>query len=218
MLSIPHHGETDHKVWLCLLLTKRLLLSSEMRSCSDRVQGGKVRRQRLGLEVFSYSAIRGASLLIFQSNSMSSFHCWAIFKTQRHTQEPAQIGFGILFLIYETWVLCIKWLTGYGLFGIPTLVHHCWSLFKQVCSVHDMLASFNWGKTWDWWFFSHFNLIWHQRIGVCSMESKWMIDKRSKAASSPAQRTLIMKDTLSASVAYGRQEISSPSGFCTIFF
>lgn len=40
-----------------------------------------------------------------------------------------------------------------------------------------------------------------------------MIDKRSKAASSPAQRTLIMKDTLSALVVYGRQEISSPAGF-----
>lgn len=45
-----------------------------------------------------------------------------------------------------------------------------------------------------------------------------MIDKRSKAASSPAQRTLIMKDTLSALVVYGRQEISSPAGFCTTIY
>lgn len=45
-----------------------------------------------------------------------------------------------------------------------------------------------------------------------------MIDKRSKAASSPAQRTLIMKGTLSTSVAYGRQEISSPPEFNTNIF
>ncbi len=56
------------------------------------------------------------------------------------------------------------------------------------------------------------SLIWHQRIRLCSMESTWMIDKRSKAASSRAQRTLIMKDTLSDSVVCGRQEISSPAG------
>lgn len=79
-----------------------------MRSCSVRVQAGEGEKAAAFAECVSFALFffrdttKAASTLLFQSDSISRFHSRGVFKTQRHAQEPAQIGFGILFLIYET--------------------------------------------------------------------------------------------------------------------
>lgn len=136
MLSVLLHGETDHKVWLCLLLTKRLLQYSEMGSCSDMVG----RWEGSGLcwthtLVISCFAQTEASTL-FCSDSIPGFHSWGVLKTHGHADDSAQIDSGIAFLIYESWVSCIEWLTHYRLLRSPAFVQDFFSFCKQVFEAH----------------------------------------------------------------------------------
>lgn len=75
MLSIQLHRRADHKVWLCLLLTKRLLQYREMGSCSDRVRGRKGRRKQLWLNTHICFSTHFFSTW-FCFDCISSFQCW----------------------------------------------------------------------------------------------------------------------------------------------
>lgn len=75
MLSIQLHRRADHKVWLCLLLTKRLLQYREMGSCSDRERGRKGRRKQLWLNTHICFSTHFFSTW-FCFDWISSFQCW----------------------------------------------------------------------------------------------------------------------------------------------